>query len=74
VDAPTACRDGRIAECRVEVVEPPVRTRSWSTSLGGKHVIARMRSDAPSGAASGAPFAFNMDKATFSTRHGKAVS
>jgi multiple sugar transport system ATP-binding protein len=35
------------------------------TSLGGKHVIARMRSDAAVKSGTRTPFAFNMDKAVF---------
>jgi multiple sugar transport system ATP-binding protein len=54
-----------IADCLVEVVEPAGSDTFVVTSLGGKHVIARMRSDAAVKSGDRAPFAFNMDKATF---------
>jgi multiple sugar transport system ATP-binding protein len=54
-----------IADCLVEVVEPAGSDTFVVTSLGGKHVIARMRSDAPVRSGDRAPFAFNMDKAAF---------
>src|SRR5262249_12831623 len=54
-----------IAECKVDVVEPAGSDTFVITSLGGKHVIARMRSDVPVKSGSRTSFAFNMDKATF---------
>jgi multiple sugar transport system ATP-binding protein len=54
-----------IADCHVEVVEPAGSDTFVVTSLGGKHVIARMRSDAAVKSGQRAPFAFNMDKAAF---------
>jgi multiple sugar transport system ATP-binding protein len=54
-----------IGDCKVEVVEPAGSDTFVVTSLGGKHVIARMRSDAPVKSGQRAPFAFNMDKAAF---------
>ena len=54
-----------IADCHVEVVEPAGSDTFVVTSLGGKHVIARMRSDAAVKSGERAPFAFNMDKAAF---------
>jgi multiple sugar transport system ATP-binding protein len=54
-----------IAECTVDVVEPAGSDTFVITSLSGKHVIARMRSDVPVKSGSRAAFAFNMDKATF---------
>jgi len=54
-----------VAECQVEVVEPTGSDTFVFTSLGGKSVIARMRSDANVKGGRRAPFAFNMDKASF---------
>jgi multiple sugar transport system ATP-binding protein len=54
-----------IADCQVDVVEPAGSDTFVVTSLGGKHVIARMRADAPVKGGQRAPFAFNMDKAAF---------
>ncbi|MBB3933560.1 multiple sugar transport system ATP-binding protein [Kaistia hirudinis] len=53
------------AECQVEVVEPAGSDTFVVAHLGGKHVIARMRSDVPVRAGHRAPFTFNMDKAVF---------
>jgi multiple sugar transport system ATP-binding protein len=53
------------AECQVEVVEPAGSDTFVVTHLGGKHVIARMRSDVAVRAGHRAPFTFNMDKAVF---------
>ncbi|MCX5513638.1 sugar ABC transporter ATP-binding protein [Kaistia algarum] len=53
------------AECHVEVVEPAGSDTFVVAHLGGKHVIARMRSDVPVRAGHRAPFTFNMDKAVF---------
>jgi multiple sugar transport system ATP-binding protein len=52
-------------ECHVEVVEPAGSDTFVVTQLGGKHVIARMRSDAAVRSGERAPFTFNMDKAVF---------
>ncbi len=52
-------------ECAVEVVEPAGADTFVVTRLGGREVIARMRSDTAVDAGSLAPFAFNMDKAVF---------
>jgi multiple sugar transport system ATP-binding protein len=54
-----------IADCRVEVVEPAGSDTFVIASLGGKQVIARMRSDALVKSGQHTPFAFNMDKAAF---------
>jgi multiple sugar transport system ATP-binding protein len=54
-----------VGECKVEVVEPTGSDTFVVTDLGGKHVIARMRSDTAVKSGQRAPFAFNMDKATF---------
>ncbi len=51
--------------CHVDVVEPAGSDTFVVTQLGGKHVIARMRSDASVKAGQRAPFTFNMDKAVF---------
>jgi multiple sugar transport system ATP-binding protein len=51
------------AQCHVEVVEPTGSDTYVVTRLGGKEVIARMRSDAQARAGQAAPFAFNMEKA-----------
>jgi multiple sugar transport system ATP-binding protein len=53
------------ADCHVEVVEPAGSDTFVVTQLGGKHVIARMRSDAAVRGGQRAPFTFNMDKAVF---------
>ncbi|MCX5497693.1 ABC transporter ATP-binding protein [Kaistia dalseonensis] len=52
-------------DCHVDVVEPAGSDTFVVTSLGGKHVIARMRSDAAVKSGGRAPFSFNMDKAVF---------
>ncbi|MBB5753279.1 ABC transporter ATP-binding protein [Prosthecomicrobium pneumaticum] len=67
-DADGADRNARTvvdAECHVDVVEPAGSDTFVVTSLGGKHVIARMRSDAAVRAKERARFAFNMDKAVY---------
>ncbi|MEQ9812110.1 MAG: sn-glycerol-3-phosphate ABC transporter ATP-binding protein UgpC [Azospirillaceae bacterium] len=53
------------AECLVDVVEPAGSDTFVVTALGGKEVIARMRSDAAITVGDRVPFAFNMDKAVF---------
>ncbi|MEA2780005.1 MAG: multiple sugar transport system ATP-binding protein [Rhodospirillaceae bacterium] len=53
------------AECLVEVVEPAGADTYVVTRLGGREVIARMRSDARILPGERVPFAFNMDKAVF---------
>ncbi len=53
------------ADCHIEVVEPAGSDTFVVTQLGGKHVIARMRSDAAVRGGQRAPFTFNMDKAVF---------
>jgi multiple sugar transport system ATP-binding protein len=51
------------AECKAEVVEPAGSDTFVITRLGGKYVVARMRSDASVKAGSMVSFAFNMDRA-----------
>jgi multiple sugar transport system ATP-binding protein len=53
------------AECLVEVVEPAGADTYVVTRLGGREVIARMRSDARILPGERVPFAFNMEKAVF---------
>jgi multiple sugar transport system ATP-binding protein len=53
------------AECHVEVVEPAGADTFVVTRLGGREVIARMRSDAVVHAGQRVAFAFNMDKAVY---------
>jgi multiple sugar transport system ATP-binding protein len=53
------------ADCHVEVVEPAGADTFVVTRLGGKEVIARMRSDAVVRAGQRVAFAFNMDKAVY---------
>ena len=67
-DVGAADRNARtvaIADCQVDVVEPTGSDTFVITSLGGKQVIARMRSDVPVKSGERMPFAFNMDKAVF---------
>lgn len=52
-------------ECAVDVVEPAGSDTFVVTRLGGREVIARMRSDAVVSVGQRMPFAFNMDKAVF---------
>jgi multiple sugar transport system ATP-binding protein len=52
-------------ECRVDVVEPAGSDTFVVTSLGGKHVIARMRCDVAVKSGERARFTFNMDKAVY---------
>ncbi len=47
----------------VDVVEPAGSDTFVVTQLGGKHLTARMRSDAQVKAGQTVPFAFNLDKA-----------
>jgi multiple sugar transport system ATP-binding protein len=51
------------AECRAEVVEPAGSDTFVVTRLGGKYVVARMRSDASVKPQTDIAFAFNMDRA-----------
>jgi multiple sugar transport system ATP-binding protein len=53
------------ADCLVEVVEPAGSDTFVVTRLGGREVIARMRSDMNVTPRSTVPFAFNMEKAVF---------
>ena len=53
------------AECLIDVVEPAGSDTFAVTELGGREVIARMRSDADVRAGSPTALAFNMDKAVF---------
>ena len=63
---PTAIRKHIVeAECLVEVVEPAGADTYVVTRLGGREVIARMRSDARILPGERVPFAFNMEKAVF---------
>jgi len=67
-DADGADRNSRHiveAECLVEVVEPAGADTYVVTRLGGREVIARMRSDARISPGERIPFAFNMEKAVF---------
>jgi multiple sugar transport system ATP-binding protein len=67
-DADGADRNSRHiveAECLVEVVEPAGADTYVVTRLGGREVIARMRSDARIMPGERVPFAFNMEKAVF---------
>jgi multiple sugar transport system ATP-binding protein len=49
--------------CRTEVVEPAGSDTFVVTRLGGKDVVARMRSDAAVKLHSAMDFAYNMDRA-----------
>jgi multiple sugar transport system ATP-binding protein len=51
------------AQCRAEVVEPAGSDTFVVTQLGGKYVVARMRSDAAVKPQAMVDFAFNMDRA-----------
>jgi multiple sugar transport system ATP-binding protein len=53
------------APCHVDVVEPAGSDTFVVTKLGGKEVIARMRSDVAIRAGDRMDFAFNMDKAVY---------
>ena len=53
------------AECLIDVVEPAGSDTFAVTELGGREVIARMRSDADVRAGAPTALAFNMDKAVF---------
>jgi multiple sugar transport system ATP-binding protein len=53
------------ADCHVDVVEPAGADTFVVTRLGGREVIARMRSDAVVRAGQRVAFAFNMDKAVY---------
>ncbi len=53
------------AQCLVDVVEPAGSDTFVVSRLGGKQVVARMRSDAVAQVGQNMPFAFNMDKAVY---------
>jgi multiple sugar transport system ATP-binding protein len=52
-------------ECHIEVVEPAGSDTFAVITLGGKHVVARLRADAHIAPNSHATLAFNLDKAVF---------
>lgn len=57
-------KDGQVAECRVDVVEPAGSDTFVVTNLGGKQVTARMNADVQITAGDMANFAFDLSKAS----------